>query len=302
MASILLGTDDGIHLLDDDRAAWVAGRAVGALAGDGGAVWAVVDGSELWHGPAPGEARRLAPSPGPRLTCLAVAGGRLLAGTAEAHLLRLEDGELRPLEAFDRAEGRDGWYTPWGGPPDVRSLAVGADGVVYANVHVGGILRGDRGGSVWAPTIEVDADVHQVLAHPQVPGRLLAASARGLAASGDAGRSWQFLTGGLHASYCRAVALAGDMVLLSCSNGPRGGQAAVYRRPLAAGGAVPFERCRRGLPDWFDGNIDTACLAAAGTTAAFGTAAGVVYRSADAGTSWELVADGLPPVRCLLLA
>jgi hypothetical protein len=302
MASILLGTDDGIHLIGDGGGTSLAGRPVGALARGPDALWAVVDGSEVWRDEAAlGEATLVAASLGLRLNCLACAGDRLLAGTAEAHLLRLEEGMLRRVESFDRAEGRDGWYTPWGGPPDVRSLAVGADGVPYANVHVGGILRGDDDGGTWTPTIDVHADVHQVLAHPQAPGRLLAATAQGLAASADAGRSWRFLTEGLHASYCRAVAAAGDTVLVTCSEGPRGGRAAVYRRPLDAGAGAPFERCQAGLPEWFQGNIDTACLDAAGATAAFATAGGEVWLSGDAGASWRLLADGLPPVRCLLL-
>ena len=305
MATVLVGTGDGLHLVAAG-ATPVRGldrREVGALAAGPDAAWAVVDGAEVWRVPAgrPDEGVLVAASVQLHLNCLAVAGGELLAGTAGAHLLRLEAGMLRQVEAFDRAEGRDGWYTPWGGPPDLRSLAVGPDGLVWANVHVGGILRGDDGGRAWTPTIEVDADVHQVLAAPP-PGRVLAATARGLAVSGDTGRTWAFQTEGLHAGYCRAVAVAGDTVLVSCSTGPRGQRAAVYRRPLEAGPGTPFERCRAGLPAWFDGTVDTACLQAAGSTVALGTAAGEVYLSEDAGATWRLLAGDLPPVRCLLLA
>ncbi len=48
-------------------------------------------------------------------------------------------------------------------------------------------------------------------------------------------------------------------------------------------------------------NIDTGCLVAAGPVAAFGTAAGSVHLSQDAGASWEQVAADLPPVRSMLL-
>jgi photosystem II stability/assembly factor-like uncharacterized protein len=303
MPTILLGTEDGIHTAGDGQAPRrLPGRAVEALttAADG-ALWALADGRELWRHDGDGEGRAAASSPGPLLRCLAVAGGTVLAGTAVAHLLRLDAGELRPVEPFDRVEGRDGWYTPWGGPPDVRSVAVGADGALWVNVHVGGIPTSPDGGRTWRPTIEVDADVHQVLAHPHDPGRVLAATARGLADSADAGGSWTYLTEGLHARYCRAVALAGDTVVVSCSTGPRGGRATLYRRPLDAPAATPFERCRDGLPEWFPANIDTACVDASGSAVAFGTAAGEVFASADAGVTWERVAAGLPPVRCLLL-
>jgi photosystem II stability/assembly factor-like uncharacterized protein len=311
MPTILVGTEDGIHTAGDERApVRVPGRAVAALAswgspdpsGGDGAVWALVDGRELWRDVAAGEGRTAASSPGPRLNCLAATGGTVLAGTAEAHLLRLEAGELRRVEPFDQVEGRDGWYTPWGGPPDVRSVAVGADGALWVNVHVGGIPTSPDGGRTWRPTIDVDADVHQVVTHPDDPDRVLAATARGLADSADAGRSWTYLTEGMHAGYCRAVALGGDTVVVSSSTGPRGGRATLYRRPLDAPAEAPFERCRDGLPEWFEGNIDSACVDARGPTVAFGTAAGEVFASEDAGVTWERVAGGLPPVRCVLLA
>jgi hypothetical protein len=303
MPTILVGTENGIHTVGGDPArARFPGHAVEAISpGGDGVVWALVDGRELWRSQAAGEGAAVASSPGPRLRCLAATGGTVLAGTAEAHLLRLDAGELRRVEPFDQVEGRDGWYTPWGGPPDVRSVAVGADGGLWVNVHVGGIPTSADGGRTWRPTIDVDADVHQVVAHPDDPGRVLAATARGLADSADAGRSWTFLTAGMHAGYCRAVALVSDTVVVSSSTGPRGGRATLYRRPLDAPAEAPFERCRDGLPEWFEGNIDTACVDARGSTVAFGTAAGEVFASGDAGVTWERVASALPPVRCLLL-
>jgi hypothetical protein len=319
MPTILVGTEDGIHTVGGEAArARFRGRAVDAMSpgssgappwgspdpsgGGDGAVWVLLDGRELWRGDTGEEGAAIASSPGSPLRCLAAPAGMVLVGTAEAHLLRLEAGELRRVEPFEEVEGCDGWYTPWGGPPDVRSVAVGADGGLWVNVHVGGIPTSPDGGRTWRPTIDVDADVHQVVAHPDDPGRVLAATARGLADSADAGGSWTYLTAGMHARYCRAVALAGDTVLVSASTGPRGGHAALYRRPLDAPAEAPFQRCRDGLPEWFDGNIDTACVDARSTAVAFGTAGGEVFTSGDAGATWDRVAGGLPPVRCLLLA
>jgi hypothetical protein len=302
MATILVGTDDGIHQLGSEaaRPSWLPGKAVNALARGQGALWALADGRELWREPLDGGGVA-AVSGELRLNCIDVDDRGVVAGTSEAHLLRLDGGELHRVDGFDRAEGRNGWYTPWGGPPDVRSLARGADGTLWVNVHVGGILRTEADGG-FTPTIDVDADVHQVIADPDEPRRVLAATAYGLAESRDAGATWSFATEGMHASYCRAVALAGEQLVVSCSTGPRGGRAALYRRPLAAEPEAPFERCRDGLPEWFERNVDTACLDAAGATVAFGTAAGEVYASADAGATWTREAAALRPVRCLLLA
>ncbi|MGH2498576.1 MAG: WD40/YVTN/BNR-like repeat-containing protein, partial [Candidatus Limnocylindria bacterium] len=234
-----------------------------------------------------------------RATCLLPERGGALVGTARAHLLRLRGGESSVLEGFDRADGRREWYTPWGGPPDVRSLARGADGALYANVHVGGVLRsGDRGAS-WRPTLDIDADVHQVLAHPRRAEVVLAACARGLATSTDGARSWTYSAEGLHASYARAVAVADGTVFLSASTGPSTRRAALYRRALRGAGAL--EKCAGGLPAWFTENIDSHCVAATARTVAFGTADGSVFVSADGGSTWRPLAERLPPVRALAL-
>jgi hypothetical protein len=129
---------------------------------------------------------------------------------------------------------------------------------------------------------------------------VFAACAWGLAQSGDRGDTWEYRTDGLHATYCRAVALVGDTVLVSASNGPRGGQSALYRGG-AAGGAL--ERCTDGLPESFDSNIDSLSLDAAPDegVAAFGTADGRIFASTDEGGSWSQVAEGLPAALCLVL-
>jgi hypothetical protein len=113
------------------------------------------------------------------------------------------------------------------------------------------------------------------------------------------GRSARPATAGLHARYLRAVAVSEETVWVTVSTGPRGKRAAIYRRPLA--GDAPFERCRRGLPEWFEGNIDTACLAASGQQVAFGTEDGRLFHSLDGGGSWAFLAQGLPAVRCVTL-
>jgi hypothetical protein len=232
--------------------------------------------------------------------CVAQVGEQILIGGPEARLYTADEEGLRGVPGFDVVDGRDDWSTPWGGPPDVRSMSVSADGsAIYANVHVGGIPRSDDGGRSWRPTIDVGADVHQVLAHPTEPDVVLAASARGLEVSTDRGITWATHTDGLHASYARAVAVAGGTVLLSASTGPFSHQAAVYRAAFEPAEAVAFERCTDGLPEWFDGNVDTHCLAARGNEVAIGTEDGDVYLSDDAGRSWSRASDGLAAIRAL---
>jgi hypothetical protein len=179
----------------------------------------------------------------------------------------------------------------------VRSLAFDLAGRIHANVHVGGIPRSTDGGASWEPTIDIDADVHQVIAHPRELGVVLAAGAVGLAVSEDGGASWRIEREGLRSTYARAVTVAGDRILVTASDGHRGGHAAVYGTTL--GPSSSFEKCTEGLPEWFDGNIDTGWLAASGVTAAFGTNDGRVFVSDDAGASWRQAAAGVPRIRSL---
>jgi hypothetical protein len=117
--------------------------------------------------------------------------------------------------------------------------------------------------------------------------------------SDDGGETWRIRNEGLHARYCRGVTVCGEVVLVSASNGPRGGRAALYRGSIEDG---PFEQCTKGLPDWFDGNIDSLCLDASSElgVAAFGSADGRVFLSTDEGGAWEEIASDLPGVRCVL--
>src|SRR5437867_4422054 len=296
---IRVGTGGGLWELDGDQVCPVealSGRSLTALAVDGARAWAIVGGRTLWEC-ADSTWTERATIEESEATCVAPTPAGLLIGTEQAHLLRLSADGLTPVESFEAIEGREAWYTPWGDPADVRSIAVAADGTIHVNVHVGGVARSRDGGVSWAPTVDIEADVHQVIAHPSRAEVVLVAASEGLGVSRDGGDSWQFATTGLHAHYMRAVAVAGEHVLISASTGFHGRRSAIYRKRLEGG--TRFERCAEGLPKWFDDNIDTACLAAAGSVVVFGTSDGQVFRSVDAGEHWELLIKGLPPGACV---
>lgn len=269
-------------------------------------LWAALDGREIWRRDAGGDAWSRVASlatlgePGLRAECLADTRANdpdgILVGTSHARLARVEGGTVAFVDGFESAPGRDRWYTPWGGPPDVRSITEDR-AAVYVNVHVGGVLRSRDGGATWQPTIDISADVHRVVTGG---GNVYAAGARGLSVSSDAGESWRTVTHGLHADYCRSVAVCGPALLVSASDGPGGGRAAVYR---SIDGARTFERCRGGLPDWFDGNIDSLCLDALpdGGLAAFSSESGDLFTSADQGATWSRAAERLGTVSCVLV-
>lgn len=292
--NLAVGTASGLRFLGSEIDAVFEGSVVTGLVPVDGGLLALVDGNSLQRIDGD-EPRELARSEELRLNCVIATAAGVFVGASEARLLRLEDGELRPVAAFDTAEGRDEWFTPWGGPPDVRSVAAAPSGALFANVHVGGILRSDDGGGSWHQTIDIRADVHEVVAAGD-SDLLVAATARGLATSEDGGADWSFSTDGLHADYCRAVALMGEVVFLTASIGPRGGRAAIYRRALDAS---TFEKCEGGLPVWFGDNIDTGRLVVSGNEVAFGTSDGSIFLSKDGGDSWEEITDDLSAVRSL---
>jgi hypothetical protein len=294
MSTPWVATTDGLHAIGEPASAEFSGHEVNALTRAGDAWWALVDRHELWRHT--GDSwQEVAADRDLRLNCLSAHGDDVLVGTSEARLFRLAADRLEPVKTFDDLPDRSEWFTPWGGPPDVRSIAR-SGAALFANVHVGGIMRSDDDGTTWRQTIEVGSDVHEVIASD---GVIAAATAWGLALSNDLGEGWEFTEEGLHASYARAITIAGDVIVMSSSTGPRGGRAALYRRPLSGGA---FEKLEKGLPDFFPDNIDTGCIASAEGRVAFATDDGKVFLSEDQGGSWAQVADGLGSARAVAFA
>jgi hypothetical protein len=231
----------------------------------------------------------------PGLRCAVDAPGGIVVGTEGAHLLRRGAQGLVRLEGFEAVAGREDWYTPWGGPPEVRSLACTADNVLFANVHVGGIARSEDAGRTWEPTLDIHFDVHQVRSIWGRGDLVVAAAAVGLCISRDAGRTWRVRAEGLDGTYCRAVAVPDEAILVSASEGPRGRRCAIYRTTIH--GDAPFER----VTGWMVGNVDTAALDGLGEHVAFGTRTGDVWQSADSGSTWDRLHTGLAPVSSISL-
>lgn len=289
MTTVLVATSGGLHVLRgaDAPHTHFDGRGVTQVVA-AGSRWLALVGGEVWTCEDGETWAQLGSVDAPEATCLHPAGGAVWVGAEPADLYELGAGRV---PGFAEIEGRDGWYTPWGGPPAVRSMD-DAGGALFVNVHVGGIPRSTDGGATWEPTIDVDSDVHQVRC---ANGRVYAATAFGLAGSTDAGRTWDFTTDGLDTgAYCRAVAVTDGHLLVSASSGPSGREAMLYRRPMDGG---TFAAC---LSEPVTGNIDTHWVSAFGVTAACGLPEGRVVLSEDAGATWAGIASGLPAISAVL--
>ncbi len=322
--TLLVGTwADGVHVLaDGSQGQELVGQSVRGLARDEqGRVVALVGGHSICSRPGdegvspPGENRWVTlASCEWDLACCSPMQGALLIGTdSEAALLRLDQsGCVSRLDGFDAVQGRSSWYAGQAvidgqvvGPPlGVRSMACSADGsVTLAAVHVGGAPRSLDGGMTWHPSFDVDWDVHEVAAHSIRQGLFAAATAVGLAISWDAGKSWTLQTNGLHATYCSAVAFAGDEILVAASDHHFSAQGTVYRCDLesAERGDAQLTRVDAGLPHWLGGIVDTACLATRRETVALVDKSGQLFVSEDSGGLWELRAEGLSGSSSLLI-
>lgn len=283
---LLIGTVSGATTLDGGSL--IEGVGVNHIVESSGEWWAV-DGSGRVHH----DGVVVADMPdGVTAHCIRPTVETIWIGADRARLYGLDSEGLWEDEFFAAAPGRDTWSTPWGAPADVRSMAIDADHTLYVNVHVGGVLRYDNTGVV--PTIEIDADVHEVATHPTRKGAVFAACAYGLAGSRN-GHDFEIRSDGLHAKYCRAVAVLEDSVVVSASTGPRTERAKLYRGALWDGG---FEPLTEGLPEWFESNLDTHCLVARdeGLYAGHGD---TVWHSDDLGDTWDVAVSGLDRITCL---
>ena len=214
----------------------------------------------------------------------------LLIGTEGPHIYRYRAGLVGRNAAFDLLECRSEWYTPYGSPPELRSFAATRDGWVYADVHVGSIMRSSDLGVSWSPvTPELHADVHQVATSPVLPDRVYANTARAVYVSENRGDSWDHRARDLPFLYGRAIAVhpdEPDCLLATVSRGP--GRNAEGRMFRSDDGGRRWTHVTKGFPSSTTGNIDTFRVAFSGDGQAWAAIDRRLFHSHDAGRGWEM--------------
>ncbi len=292
-------TDSGLHLVGHgpgDGRHHAAGHPVVAVAhAPDGTLWFLADRRHL-HRLAPGadEPEPVASLPDSASgVCLGAHQGQVWVGGDRAGLWWLDGDRLVPVDAFATAPTHEHWYTPWGGPPAVFSLA-SAGRSLYVSVHVGGILRTDDGGATWQATIDFHDDVHQVAVGPD--GRLWAATGeRGLAASTDGGATWRYHDQGLQGDrYALALAPTADGgLILAASRNHASREGGLYRFD-----GTSFHRLgpAEGLPEPLGGVVGPRQLAASGDEVVAALPGGRVARSGDGGRTWTIRSGPGAPV------
>jgi hypothetical protein len=253
--------------------------------------------------------------------------GTLYAGIEPAGLFVTHDhgASWQPVDALNEHETNRTWQPAGGGlalgsiqydPRDARRI--------YCSLSAGGVYRSDDDGASWSPCNEgVRADflpdrfprtgqcVHRFLIHPAEPDRLYQQNHCGVYRSDDRGDSWTEITSNLPSDYGYALAVDpadADVayVIPEESSHMRttvAGRLRVFRT-LDAGAS--WQPLTRGLPQehaYVSILRDGMCnddLDPAGVY--FGTSSGHLFGSADAGSSWRLLAGYLPRILCVTAA
>jgi photosystem II stability/assembly factor-like uncharacterized protein len=175
---------------------------------------------------------------------------------------------------------------------------------IWAGVEIDGIFRSrDRGRSWQALGRGLSSqDIHGLAIVPAQSGagRLLASTNNDLNASSDEGESWQPLGIGrsLPWSYCRGmIQLCGrpEIVLLGNGDGPPGSRGVVGR---SADGGRTWQAVR--MPAQANSTLWNFAVHPADSDLVYASSvSGEVYRSTDAGESWEKLEREFGEIRAL---
>jgi hypothetical protein len=315
---VIIGTDDGLFVWRSEtselsRLDSGCGRVTSVTVTGTGRFFAACDRARVLAGEIrDGISGELAEGLDRAPQCVASQGDGVYVGTAPAAVYRFDNAFRRweLLCDLQKMPFAADWTAPVG-EPAVRSLAPHPNilGGLYADIHVGGIVRTLDGGLSWEPvSLGLELDVHQVVATPARPDNVYAATADGFYRSRNEGDRWDRMNEGLENLYCRAIAVHStcpEVILISGSpSNPgewasQGKRFAVFRSDDAGKSRT---RVIHGIPAEISQEVDSFCLAFSvhhPARAYCASREGVLYQSQDMGLTWDEVATQLPPINAL---
>ncbi len=218
-----------------------------------------------------------------------------------------------PSQLFRSADGGRTWTEPTADlvrecprimAARVTTLAAdpGDPDVLWAGVEIGGLQRSRDGGRSWQATGRglSSQDIHGLALLARESRRMLASTNNDLNVSMDGGESWQPLGVGRSVPwpYCRGLLQPvgrPGVVLLGIGDGPPGSVGTVAR---SADGGRTWQEAR--MPGRANSTIWTfACHAADPGLVYAASVSGAVYRSTDAGASWDRLRREFGEIRAL---
>ena len=292
---VLVGTRKGAFILEGDarRKSWelrgpycehwpmnhVVGDAEsGAIYGGGGnewfgpAVWKSPDQGKTWTHSSAGLAYGTGEEPIKSVWSVAPRNGSLYAGVQPAGLFRSDDGgqTFQHVEGLQKHPSRPQW-NPGGAGLILHSLVLHPQDKdrIWIGISAAGVFYTADGGATWEPRNrgtradflpegqnypEFGQCVHNLVMAPEMPDRLYQQNHCGMYRSDDGGQSWQSIENGLPSSF--------------------GFPTAAHPRDPDTAFLIPL-------------NGDSAGRYVPGAKAA-------VWRTRDAGKSWQDLRDGLP--------
>jgi photosystem II stability/assembly factor-like uncharacterized protein len=350
---LLVGTRKGCFLLesDGDRRDWevrgpfcegwpiyhaVHDAETGTIYAAAASEW---HGAGVWRSPDLGESWELS-SEGlsyaddglklSKISGLAAAHGRVLAGAEAAGLFESKDGGATwsLISTLDDQPGREAWNDPANQPPGHLGLPAilphpDERSRYWVIVQGFSIFETTDDGESWTPrnrglradwpleNPEIGYCVHKLVMSPTDSDRLYQQNHCGMHRSDDAGESWTEITEGLPTDFGFAAAAHPHdrdsfyVIPLDPGHGRcvPDGQVAVWR---TSDGGDTWQRLDQGLPqrDAYVGVLREGLAIDSRDVPGlyFGTSTGTLFASTDEGESWTEIASYLPGITSVEVA
>ena len=325
MTTLYVATDDGLAMVSGGAGGAGSADGAGGAGGEGGdwrAEWALVGkevqcvavdsrrlervycgtfGDGLWRSEDAGRSWEPAGTGIPHAAVMSLAvgpDGRVWVGAEPSALFVSDDGGASWREELGLRELPSA--PTWSFPPrpytsHVRWIQLDPSDPqrVLASIEAGGVMWSEDGGATWHDRQrDTPRDAHGLAMHSAAPGHVYAASGdAAYAESDDGGHTWRRQNDGLTYHYLWSVAVdMRDPTVVVVSGSPSAFQAhrsgahaesALFRREENG----RWEQLSDGLPP--PAGTMTYSLAATADTFYAAPHMGDVYRSTDAGRTWE---------------
>jgi photosystem II stability/assembly factor-like uncharacterized protein len=249
---------------------------------------------------------------------------------------------VEPAALFKSADGGDTWSLERGlfDHPHRRQWQPGGGGLclhtilpdpsnrdrMWIAISTGGVYRTEDGGQNWQPRNsgicarfmppnqqypEFGQCVHKVVIHPSNPNRMFLQHHWGVYRSDDAGDSWQDIGQGLPSDFGFAMEMdpadSNTVYIIPIESDEfRCTPEAKLRVYRTQDGGGSWEPLTTGLPqeDAFETILRDNLQADANSPTGlyFGTRSGKLFGSTNAGDTWAMIREGLPPITCVKTA